>query len=143
MHFKTIILLFFIGLMTTAAKGQGDFPPKPSPPRLVNDFSEILSSAERERLERKLVAYNDTTSSQVTIVLIKSVGPYDISDYAFQLGDQWGIGQRDLDNGVLILAAMEDRRVFIATGYGMEGAIPDILAKRIVDQLIVPNFRME
>lgn len=59
------------------------------------------------------------------------------------MGDQWGIGRADKDNGVLILAAMKDRKVFIATGYGMEGAIPDALAKRIVEQLIVPNFRTE
>ncbi|WP_158858837.1 TPM domain-containing protein [Lunatibacter salilacus] len=122
---------------------QGDFPEKPNPPRLVNDFSKTLSDTEVRQLESKLVAYNDSTSSQVSIVLINSVGPYDISDYAFQLGDKWGIGRKDRDNGILILAAMKDRKVFIATGYGMEGAIPDALAKRIVDQLIVPNFRTE
>lgn len=120
---------------------QGDFPEKPNPPRLVNDFSETLSEQEVRQLENKLLAYNDSTSSQVSIVLINSLGPYAISDYAFQLGDKWGIGRKDKDNGILILAAMNDREVFIATGYGMEGAIPDALAKRIVEQLIVPNFR--
>ncbi|WP_291787181.1 TPM domain-containing protein [Cecembia sp.] len=124
------------------AWAQGDFPPPAKPPKLVNDFTNTLSANEVRQLENKLIAYNDSTSSQVTIVLIQSLGPYDISDYAFQLGDQWGIGQKDRDNGILILAAMDDRKVFIATGYGMEGAIPDILAKRIVDQLIVPNFKM-
>ena len=142
MVIKPIISFLTVFLLTMAAWAQGDFPPVPNPPRLVNDFTNTLSASEKERLERKLVAYNDSTSSQVSIVLIRSVGPYDISDYAFQLGDRWGIGQKDKDNGVLILAAIEDRRVFIATGYGMEGVIPDILAKRIVDQLIVPNFKM-
>lgn len=135
----TIILLMTLSLMGFA---QGDFPEAPTPPKLVNDFTNTLSRAEVDQLERKLVTYNDSTSSQVTIVMIRSIGPYDISDYTFQLGDKWGIGQKDRDNGILILAAMEDRKVFIATGYGLEGAIPDILAKRIVDQLIVPNFRM-
>lgn len=121
---------------------QGDFPSAPNPPRLVNDFSNTLSSDEVSRLEQKLVAYNDSTSSQVSIVMITSIGPYDISDYAFQLGDKWGIGRKDKNNGVLILAAMNERKVFIATGYGMEGVLPDALAKRIVEQLIVPNFRM-
>lgn len=142
-----IIRQLFISLLLMALSfsgwAQGDFPEKPNPPRLVNDFSKTLSDKEVRRLENKLVAYNDSTSSQVSIVLINSVGPYDISDYAFQLGDKWGIGRKDRDNGILILAAMKDRKVFIATGYGMEGAIPDILAKRIVDQLIVPNFRTE
>ena len=137
--FTSLLLL----ILSFTGWAQGDFPEKPNPPRLVNDFSKTLSEQEVSQLERKLLAYNDSTSSQVSIVLINSVGPYDISDYAFQLGDRWGIGRKDRDNGILILAAMKDRKVFIATGYGMEGAIPDILAKRIVDQLIVPNFREE
>jgi uncharacterized protein len=138
-HYVFTLLLFCCSLV----QAQSDFPEVPKPPRLVNDFSNSLSSGEVEQLERKLRNYNDSTSTQVTVVLIRSVGPYDISDYTFQLGDRWGIGQKDRDNGVLILAAMDDRKVFIATGYGMEGVIPDALAKRIVNQLIVPNFRME
>lgn len=133
----------FLLAISFASWAQGDFPEKPNPPRLVNDFSKTLSDSEVRQLESKLLAYNDSTSSQVSIVLINSIGPYDISDYAFQLGDKWGIGRKDKDNGILILAAIKDRKVFIATGYGMEGAVPDALAKRIVDQLIVPNFRME
>ncbi len=140
---QLLLTLLFLQLLILPLFGQDDFPPVPSPPKLVNDFSNTLSSDEVLKLEQKLVAYNDSTSTQVTIVMVRSIGPYDISDYAFQLGDRWGIGQKDLDNGILILAAMNDRKVFIATGYGMEGVIPDILAKRIVDQLIVPNFRME
>ncbi len=140
---KFVLPLFLFGLSTALLLAQGDFPRVPNPPRLVNDFTQTLSQTEVQQLERKLVAYNDSTSTQVTIVMIKSIGPYDIGNYAFQLGELWGIGQKDKENGVLILAAMEDRSVFIATGYGMEGSVPDILAKRIVDQLIVPNFRME
>lgn len=139
-HLAITFLLFTISYLSW---GQGDFPEKPNPPRLVNEFSKTLSNTEVQQLENKLLAYNDSTSSQVSIVLINAVGPYDISDYAFQLAENWGIGRKDLDNGILILAAMKDRKVFIATGYGMEGAVPDVLAKRIVEQLIVPNFRME
>ena len=99
-----------------------DFPAAPNPPRLVNDFTGTLSAEELGKLEQKLLAY---------------------SDYAFQLGEQWGIGGKGKDNGILILAAMNDRKVFIATGRGMEGAIPDALAKRIVNNLILPNFKTE
>ena len=134
-----LLFLFLVGNITA----QGDFPAVPNPPKLVNDFTNTLSSSEVANLENKLVAYNDSTSTQVTIVIIRSVGQYDISDYTFQLGEKWGIGQAKLDNGVLSLAAMDDRKVFIATGYGMEGVLPDILAKRIVDQIIVPNFKMQ
>lgn len=138
---RQLFTILFLASLSFAGWAQGDFPEKPSPPRLVNDFSETLSEQEVRQLENKLVAYNDSTSTQVSVVLINSIGPYAISDYAFQLGDKWGIGRKDKDNGILILAAMKDREVFIATGYGMEGAVPDALAKRIVEQLIVPNFR--
>jgi uncharacterized protein len=120
-----------------------DFPPAPNPPRLVNDFTGTLSASEVEQLEQKLLAYSDSTSTQVSIVLLGSVGPYDISDYTFQLGEQWGIGVKGKDNGILILAAMDDRKIFIAPGRGLEGAIPDALAKRIVTDMILPNFKME
>ncbi|NVK50507.1 MAG: TPM domain-containing protein [Cyclobacteriaceae bacterium] len=139
---KDLLFLFLTFFILLGAKAQ-DFPPAPNPPRLVNDFTQTLSSSEVNQLERKLVAYNDSTSTQIAIVMIRSVGPYDISDYAFQLGDQWGIGGAENDNGILILAAMDDRKVFIATGYGLEGAVPDALTKRIVTDLIIPNFKME
>jgi uncharacterized protein len=134
-----LFLIAFFLLLNTSLLAQ-DFPPAPNPPRLVNDFTQTLSSAEISQLESKLVAYNDSTSTQIAIVIMKSVGQYDISDYAFQLGEKWGIGSSK-DNGLLILAAMEDRDVFIATGYGLEGAVPDALAKRIVTSLIIPNFK--
>ena len=139
---KSITLFLFLFSLVSLVGFAQDFPPVPNPPRLVNDFTQTLSQDEVARLERKLVAYNDSTSTQIAIVMIRSIGQYDISDYAFQLGDQWGIGGK-VDNGVLILAAMNDRKVFIATGYGMEGVVPDALANRIVDNLIVPNFKME
>jgi uncharacterized protein len=118
-----------------------EFPPSPNPPRLVNDFTNTLSADETNSLEQKLVAYNDSTSTQISIVIIHSVGVYDISDYAFQLGDKWGIGRKGKNNGALILVALDDHKVFIATGYGLEGAIPDALAKRIVEQDIKPEFK--
>lgn len=134
--FLTLFFLSFIHVMAQ------DFPPVPNPPRLVTDFTGTLSPEEVAQLEQKLVAYNDSTSTQIAIVIMRSVGQYDIADYSFQLGEKWGIGTSK-DNGILILAAMEDRKVFIATGRGLEGAVPDALAKRIVTNLIIPNFKME
>jgi uncharacterized protein len=136
-------LLFLIFLFQAVCGMAQDFPPAPNPPRLVNDFTGTLNAEEVAQLEKKLLAYSDSTSTQVSIVLLGSVGPYDIADYAFQLGEQWGIGGKGKDNGILILGAMEDRKIFIATGRGMEGAIPDALAKRIVSDMILPNFKME
>lgn len=133
-------VFFFLQLSWGLAQ---EFPEAPSPARLVTDFTGTLSAEELGKLEQKLLAYSDSTSTQVSIVLMGSVGIYDISDYAFKLGEKWGIGGKGKDNGLLILAAMDDRKVFIATGRGLEGAVPDALAKRIVTDMILPNFKMQ
>jgi len=116
-----------------------DFPARSS--TIVTDYTNTLSDGERQSLESKLVAFNDSTSSQVAIVIMSSVGNYDISDYAVQLYNNWGIGQKEKNNGVLILVAKDDRKVFITTGYGMEGVLPDALCKRIVNNDILPAFK--
>lgn len=136
-----LYLLVIIPVALPVTSLAQEFPPRPRPPRLVNDLSQVMTASQQQLLERKLVAYNDSTSTQITIVTMNSVGSYDISDYSFKLAEQWGIGQKGKDNGILILAATEDRAVFIATGYGLEDVVPDALAKRIVENYILPNFR--
>ncbi|MEZ0539403.1 TPM domain-containing protein [Fibrella arboris] len=118
-------------------------PDRPSPPRLVNDLVGMLSPGEVQQLEQKLVAYNDSTSSQLAIVVVKSTGLYEPSDYAFSIGRKWGVGQKGKNNGVVLLWATGTRKIFIATGRGMEGVLPDAIAKRIVSQIIVPNFKQQ
>lgn len=140
----TFCLLPFAFLLSAFAADK-DFPDPPDPPRLVNDFGGFLSAGEIQRLENKLVAFDDSTSTQIAIVTLTSLGGYDIADYAPQLFDKWGIGRiKDKkNNGVLILASKEERTVFINTGYGMEAIIPDAIAKRIVDNNIIPNFKQD
>ncbi len=118
-------------------------PDKPNPPRLVNDFVGILSSTERAQLEQKLRMYNDSTSSQVTIVIVKTTEPYPIGDFAFQIGRKWGVGQQGKNNGIVIAWATQTRKVYISVGYGLEGAIPDAIAKRIITNQITPAFRQQ
>ncbi|AFK03282.1 protein of unknown function DUF477 [Emticicia oligotrophica DSM 17448] len=131
----------FLLLIQSFAFAQ-DIPQKPNPPRLVNDLvGGLLSQGEIDQLEQKLKNYNDTTSTQVVIVIVKSVQPYDISEYAVKLGREWGIGQKDKNNGVILLWAPGDRKIFIATGYGTEGALTDARSKRIIEQIIKPNFK--
>ncbi|WP_373511064.1 YgcG family protein [Persicitalea sp.] len=137
---KQHFLLFLLLLTGLSVRAQ-DIPPRPSPPKLVNDLANQLNATEEAQLEQKLVAYNDSTSTQITLVIVPSVEPYAIADYAFQLGREWGVGQEGKDNGIVLLWAPDDRKVFIATGYGMEGAIPDAIAKRIVSQVIIPEFK--
>ena len=118
---------------------------RPVPQMLVNDFAGLLTGDEVNILERKLVAFNDSTSTQITIVIIPSLMGYDKSDYAQRLAEKWGIGQKGLNNGVLILVkpkrADSNGEVFIAPGYGLEGVIPDITCGEIVDYEILPAFR--
>ncbi|MCZ2247572.1 MAG: TPM domain-containing protein [Bacteroidia bacterium] len=116
-------------------------PERPSPPRLVNDYTGILTASENNTLEHKLVAFNDSTSTQIAVVLVKSLDGYDISDYAFKLGEKWGIGQKKKNNGVLILIAPNEKKVFIATGYGVEEYLTDALSRNIVEQRFKPAFR--
>lgn len=135
-------LLFLTFLIHFQTDGQSNIIPEPpNPPRLVTDFTMTLSQNEVESLEQKLRAYADTTSSQIAVVVVKSLGDYEISQYAFELGQKWQIGQKGKNNGLLILWSTGNRKVFIATGYGMEEKIPDAIAKRIVNQVIIPYFK--
>lgn len=132
-------LLLFLSL-TTLAYAQ-DIPEAPDPPRLVNDFANVLSDGERASLEQKLNAYHDTTSTQIAVVTVKSLGGYEVLDYAFRIGESWGVGQAGKENGVVVLVAIDDRKAAIATGYGLEGAIPDIATRHIRENQMNPNFR--
>ena len=116
-------------------------PARPSPPRLVNDLTGLLAPAEAAALERKLVALDDSTGTQVAVVIVGTTQGIAPNEYATELIRAWGVGQQGTDNGVLLLAAMEDREVYIATGYGSEGALTDALASTIVRNVIVPRFR--
>lgn len=116
-------------------------PEAPSPPRLINDFAEIISETNRQRLEDKLVAYDDSTSTQICIVTVNNIGDYSIEDYAARLGRKWGIGQKDKNNGILILIAKENRKVDIEIGYGLESYVTDYDSKHIIDELMVPAFK--
>lgn len=134
--------IFCILLLTLTLGVQGqDILPKPNPPKLVNDAAGVLSAEDAARLEKKLVAYDDSTSTQVAIVLVRTLNDYPIEEYALKLFRTWGIGNKKTNNGVLILAAIGDRKIRIEVGYGLEGAIPDIIANQIIRNDIGPNFR--
>lgn len=116
-------------------------PERPQPQQLVNDLVGILSADQKAALESKLVAYDDSTSNQVVVVIVATTNDYDPVDYAVKLGRAWGVGNKEFNNGVVLLVAKDDHKVFIAPGYGLEGALPDITCKAIVDNEILPNFR--
>ena len=139
MTFKKFIFLIILFLLASLTGLTQQFPEKPN--RLVNDYTGTLSQDQIYQLEQKLVAFDDSTSTQIAVVLIQSVGIYDISDYTVRLAEAWGVGQKGKNNGLVLLAALKDRKVSIQTGYGLEGALPDAITKRIIENEIKPSFR--
>ena len=107
----------------------------------VNDFAGILDSNARSALETLISKIESETSSEIAIVTINSLEGLTIEEYAVELFEKWGIGKKDKNNGVLILASMEERAVRIEVGYGLEAVITDLEAGDIIDDIIVPDFK--
>lgn len=118
-----------------------DIPAPPNPPRLVNDYTQTLTQAQIDHLEQKLVRLDDSSFTQIAVVLVPTTGGYDVADYAMELGRKWGVGGKEFNNGVVLLIAKNDRKLNISTGYGLEGALPDATASHIINDIIVPNFK--
>lgn len=139
-------ILFVAMLLLQAGVGfaQSGIPEKPSPPRLVNDFAGILSSEQLQQLENKLVAFNDSTSVQIAVVIVPSLEGYEKADFAQQLGQKWGVGGSKFNNGFVVLVKPktqgESGEAFIATGYGVEQFVPDATASDIINNEMIPFF---
>lgn len=141
MKYRLFFLFLITCLFTASSLFSQNIPRRPSPPRLVNDFANLLQPNEQAALERKLVAYEDSTSTQIAIVIMPEIGGADAFDYSFRLAQEWGIGQEDNDNGILMFVAVQERKFGFQTGYGAEGFLPDAMGKRIIQNIIVPAFR--
>lgn len=124
---------------------QRGIPAAPNPPRLVNDFAGVLGSRADE-LERVLVAFDDSTSNQITVVTVTSLDGYAVEEFALELGRKWGVG-KTINNGVVVLVKPKNSdgggEVTIQVGYGLEGAIPDAYCRRIIDNEMIPAFKEE
>ena len=124
-------------------------PLRPHPENFVNNFSEefpsFLSKKESRLLESKLSALINSTSNEIVIVIIDDLEDYESWEYAMNIGNFWGIGQKNKNNGLVILikptGELGERKIHISIGRGLENAIPDALAKQIVDDLLIPNFK--
>lgn len=136
--FKKTILWLGLMLCISTAFSQ-DVPEKTN--TLVNDYASVLTQGEKQQLEQKLVAFNDSTSTQIAVVIIKSTGDYDINQYGVTLLRNWGIGTKEKNNGILVLVDIDDRKMAIQTGYGAEGALPDIITQQIIQNDMKPKFR--
>lgn len=137
---KFLLTLFAIVLSSTT------FADIPAPTnKLVNDFASVMTSEQALEMECELRLYNDSTSTQICVVTVESLDDLSPAEYAQQLGEKWGVGQAGKDNGVIILVKKKTKEsggdVFIATGYGVEGLLPDAICKRIVERTMIPKLK--
>ncbi len=139
---KRYQLLFLALLFSISLVAQGfQIPEKPKYQTSVYDYINLLSANEKKSLERKLIKYSDTTSTQIVVAIISSTEGENINYLAANWGEAWGIGQAKEDNGVLMLLAKDDRKIAIQSGKGVEYLLTDFQAKRIIDRVIIPEFR--
>ncbi len=143
-NYKRFFLLYIGILFFTVLSAQ--IPGRPSPPKLINDFAGILRPDEISSLEGRLEQFARETSTQIVVVTVDDLQGYDPADFAFRLGESWGVGQKGKNNGIVILVKPkienEKGRIFIATGYGLEGVLPDAVVNgAIIDKEIIPWFR--
>ena len=141
----TLLLGLLFVLLTFSATLKAQLPNPPVPPRLVNDYTGTLSTSQISTLEHKLVAYNDSTSTQILVLLVDDLQGYSVEQYATEIGHSWGVGQKDKGNGVVILVkpkkGSERGQVNISPGYGMEQYVTDATAKRIIEREMIPAFK--
>lgn len=138
---KKFLLIFF--LFSIQIAGAQTIQPRPVPPMAVNDFGKFLEPFQKEALERKIRDYNDSTSSAIVIITVPELEGYDIAEVALKYMRQWNPGTADKDNGVIILVSKKERKARIETGYGMEGVLPDVTAKHIIDEQMIPAFKQD
>jgi uncharacterized protein len=136
-----VVLLFVLGFLNLNLIHAQNYPERPNPPRLVNDYIGLLSQTEQSQIERKLQAFKDSSSTSIAVVVIKTTDGADIAMYATELGEKWGLGSKSKDNGVLLVVAMDDRKINISPGRGAEEYLTDAICKRIITNVITPNFK--
>lgn len=141
-NFKYTLLLFVVFFCSSQDIFSQDFLPKmPELQTSVYDQAKLMSPQESKSLENKLIKYFDSTSTQIVVLTIKSLEGQEIAMYATELAHKWGIGQKGKDNGILILVSKNDRKVTIRTGYGVEHLLTDAWSKRIISNIITPEFK--
>ena len=142
---KSVILSILLLFSTLSALA--DVVQKPTVERLVNDFANVITnSTQLSLLEDSLCRYARRTSTQIVVVTVSDLNGYDVAEYAYRIGQTWGVGQKGKNNGVVILVKpklsdTDKGRAFIAPGYGLEGVLPDITCSHIVNNEMIPYFR--
>ena len=141
-----ILLLVFTTIVSFAQQGQNFsmeqmIKTAPNPPKLVNDYGNVLTEDQKQALETKLNRFDNSTSTQVLVVIVPRLDGRDVADAAIEIGRSWGVGGKKNNNGVVLLISVEDRKLNISPGYGLEKSLPDLTCQQIIQSIIVPNFK--
>ncbi len=140
-----VLLALCLCILALPQAIRAQIPPRPSVPTAVNDFAGMFTEQQRLAMERMLVSFADTTSNRIVVVTVNDLGGYEPAMFAYEIGEQWGVGDSRFDNGVVLLVkpktSSSKGQTYIAVGYGLEGVIPDAIAKRIVENEMIPHFR--
>jgi len=139
-YLKSIAVFFLLFCSVLASKGQ-DTQGIPQLTERVTDLANLLSPSEKNYLIGQLKALEERKGSQLAVLTVNTTKPETIEQYSIRIVDQWKIGRENVDDGVMLIIAKNDRKLRIEVGYGLEGAIPDAYAKRIISNIIVPHFR--
>lgn len=136
-----LLLLPLWWLVATAPAAAADVRPVPALTAPLTDEPHLLSAADAQALNAKLLSFSQQKGSQVAVLIVSSTEPETIFDYSFRVADSWKLGRKGVDDGVLLVVAVDDRKTHLQVGYGLEGAIPDARAKQILQDIIAPHFR--
>jgi uncharacterized protein len=137
---KFLIIVLMAMVFIVYGQALAAEPGFPKPVGYVNDFASVISQADHDRLTSLIAELEKKTSAEIAIVTLSSVGDYSIDGYAVDLFEEWGVGKEVKDNGLLVLLVMDQRKVRIEVGYGLEGIITDGMAGQIIRQKMAPAF---
>lgn len=136
-----LLLLPLFWLPALAPAAEGDMQPVPVLRAPVTDLANVLAPADLAALNQKLLAFSQARGSQIGVLIVPTTAPEDIFSYSFRVADTWKLGRKGVDDGALLVVAINDRKTHLQVGYGLEGAIPDLRANQIVDDILPPYFR--
>ena len=135
---QRLFVLLLCGFAVAAAAQQVAVPPLAA---RVTDLTGTLTTAQRTALEERLAAFEARKGSQLAVLMLPTTQPETIEQYGIRVAEQWKVGRKRLDDGAILIVALKDRAVRIEVGYGLEGVLPDAVARRIIDEELVPRFR--
>lgn len=139
-YLRALIAILFIAFQPTPVFGQG-VQAVPALTARVIDQTSTLSAAESSALESRLSAFEQETGAQVVVLMVMTTAPEDIASYANRVANTWKIGRKNVGDGLLLLVAKQDRKIRIEVAKSLEGAVPDLAAKRVIDEAITPHFK--